>query len=159
MVQVELLKPLKLFEELSGEMLERLASVAELRFYEQGTYFNKRKTAADYFYLILEGHVSLEVESLTGETMRLETIAPGGALGFSSLIEIEKRYNSDARALTPVRLLRFPADKLTLLFYQDFELGYLIMKKSALIAKRRLMYRLQPITKTGALAQNNRQVV
>lgn len=158
MVQVELLKSLKLFEELSDEMLERLAGLAELRFYEQGAFLNNRKRAADYFYLILEGQISLEEENLIGESMRLETIAPGGTLGFSSLIETDKRYLSDARALTPVKLLSFPADELTLLFYQDFELGFLIMKKNALIAKRRLMYRIHPITKVGASAQSFRQV-
>lgn len=150
MVQAELLKSFSFFEELSDGMLERVAAVAELRHYKEGAFLNKKKKAADYFYLILEGEISLEVESLTGETVHLETIAPGGAIGFSSLIEMEtKRYLSDARALTPVKILRFPADELTLLFYQDFELGYLIMKKIALIAKRRLMYRTYPISKAG----------
>jgi hypothetical protein len=43
--------------------------------------------------------------------------------------------------------VRFDANALTMLFYQDFELGYLMMKKIALIAKRRLMYRSFPIPK------------
>ena len=152
MVNAELLKAFSFFEELSDEMLERVSALAELRHYEEGAFLNKKKKAADYFYIILEGEISLEVESLTGETVRLETIAPGGAMGFSSLIEMEsKRYLSDARALTPVKILRFLADDLTLLFYQDFELGYLMMKKIALIAKRRLMYRTHPISNPAAM--------
>ena len=151
MVNAELLKSFSFFEELSDEMLERVSALAELRHYEEGAFLNKKKKAADYFYFILEGEISLQTESLTGETVRLETIAPGGAMGFSSLIEMEsKRYLSDAKALTPIKLLRFPADDLTLLFYQDFELGYLMMKKIALIAKRRLMYRTHPISNPAA---------
>ncbi len=152
MVQSDILKSFSFFEELSDVMLERVAAVAELKHYEEGAFLNKRKKAADYFYLILEGEISLEVESLTSDTVRLETIASGGAIGFSSLIEMEaKRYISDAKALTPVKILRFRSDDLTLLFYQDFELGYLFMKKIALIAKRRLRYRTYPIPKPAVM--------
>lgn len=131
-------------------MTARLAGIAELREYEEGVYLNQKKSRADYFYIILSGEIGLEIETLTGKTVRLETIAPGGAIGFSSLIETERKsYLSDAKTLTKVRLLRFKADEMTLLFYQDFELGYLIMKKIALIAKRRLVYRTFPIPKLG----------
>ncbi|QTA92897.1 Crp/Fnr family transcriptional regulator [Desulfonema magnum] len=148
MVDPNILKSIPFFEELSDEMIERLVSVAQLQKYETGDYLNKRKKAADYFYIILEGEISLQMESLTGKTVRLETISVGGAIGFSSLIEMEKKaYLSDAKTLTPVTVLRFLADDLTLLFYQDFELGFLIMKKIALVAKRRLMYRTHPIPK------------
>ncbi len=148
MVDPNILKSVQFFEELSDEMIERLASVARLQKYEAGDYLNKRRRDADYFYIILEGEISLQMESLTGKTVRLETIAPGGAIGFSSLIEMEKKaYLSDAKTLTPVKVLCFLSDDLMLLFYQDFELGFLIMKKIALVAKHRLMYRTHPIPK------------
>ena len=146
MVSRDILKPLSFFEELSDSMIERLASIAELRVYQEGDFLNNKKKDAVYFYIIIEGEISLEVESLTGKKVRLEIIAPGGAIGFSSLIETEsKQYISNARALTRVKILRFRADEMTMLFYQDFELGYLVMKKIALIAKRRLVYRTHPI--------------
>ena len=148
MVDPNILKEIRFFEELSDERIERLAAIAELRMYEQGAFLNKQKRAADYFYIILEGEISLQIESLTGKTVRLETVGAGGAVGFSALIEMEqKSYLSDAKTLTPVKVLRFPANELTLLFYQDFELGFLMMKKIALVAKRRLMYRTHPIPK------------
>jgi len=147
-VDPNILKEIRFFEELSDERIERLAAIAELRMYEQGAFLNKQKRAADYFYIILEGEISLQIESLTGKTVRLETVGAGGAVGFSALIEMEqKSYLSDAKTLTPVKVLRFPANELTLLFYQDFELGFLMMKKIALVAKRRLMYRTHPIPK------------
>ena len=148
MVPPEILKPLSFFEELSSAMIERLAAIAELRIHTAGDYLNQKNRDATYFYIILEGEVSLEVESLTGKMVRLETIAPGGAIGFSSLIESEsKHYISNARAMTRVKILRFRADEMAMLFYQDFELGYLVMKKIALIAKRRLVYRTHPIAR------------
>lgn len=146
MVPVDILKSTAFFEELSEEMVRRLAAVAELKAYPEGIFLDQRKRVANYFYIILEGEVSLQMESLTGKTVRLETITPGGAIGFSSLIDmVSKRYISDAKTLSPVKLLRFRADDMMLLFYQNFELGFLIMKKIAYIAKMRLMYRTHPI--------------
>lgn len=146
MVPTDLLESIPFFEELSEQMLKQLAAIADLKVYPEDTYLDQRKKSARYFYVLLEGEVSLQMESLTGKTVRLETITPGGAIGFSSLIDMaSKRYISDARTLTKTKLLRFGADDMTLLFYQNFELGFLIMKKIAWIAKMRLMYRTHPI--------------
>jgi CRP/FNR family transcriptional regulator, cyclic AMP receptor protein len=147
MVPKEMLRSIKFFEDLSDEMLERLATIADLRHYTEGEYLNKRKTTANYLYILLEGAISLETEDITGKRHNLETLMPGAALGFSSLIDTDSRqYLSDARVLTaPTRTLRFKSSELVLLFYSDFELGFLIMKKIALIAKRRLQYRTHPL--------------
>ena len=148
MVDKSILRPIQFFEELSDEMLESIAAIAELRMYDSDVYLNKRKRSADYFYIILEGVVSLQLEDISGETVRLETIGAGGAIGFSSLIESEKqKYLSDAKTLMPTKAIRFRNDELFLLFYQDFEMGFLIMKKIARIARRRLVYRTYPIPK------------
>jgi len=151
MIAPQSLKPISFFEEFSDEMIDRLAAVAEQRVYDAGVFLNKKQRAAEYFYLIIEGEISLQVESLTGKTVRLETIAPGGAIGFSSLIEMDhKVYLSNAKTLTPCTTIRFRANDLIMLCYQDFELGFLLMKKIALIAKRRLMYRTHPIPRIEA---------
>ncbi|WP_419655788.1 putative cyclic nucleotide-binding domain protein [Desulfosarcina variabilis str. Montpellier] len=148
MVSPQMLTDLSFFEELSESMIKRLACLAEIKTYPEGEFLNKKRKEANFFYILLEGEISLEVESLTGKTVRLETIAPGAAMGFSSLIDMApKRYLSDARALTPVKILRFPSHEMSLLFYQDFELGYLIMKKIAWVAKQRLINRTYPVEK------------
>ncbi|GAB6907095.1 hypothetical protein DESC_390062 [Desulfosarcina cetonica] len=148
MVPTKTLRDLSFFEELSDSMIERLAAAAELKSYPAGSFLNQRKREAHTFYILLEGEISLEVESVTGQTVHLETIVPGSAMGFSSLIEMpSKSYLSDARAITPVKILRFRSDALIQLFYQDFELGYLMMKKIAWIAKMRLVYRTYPVEK------------
>lgn len=146
MVDPAVLKTVAFFDDLSDEMIDRLAAIGELKACREGDFLNDRRRTAKFFYIVLEGEISLEVESLTGKTVRLETIVPGGAIGFSSLIEMEnKTYLTDARAMSPTRVLRFPAAELLLQFYQDFELGFLIMRRIAYIAKRRLLHRTHPI--------------
>ncbi|BBO86841.1 Crp/Fnr family transcriptional regulator [Desulfosarcina ovata] len=148
MVDKSILRPVRFFEDLSDEMLESIAGIAELRMYDSDVYLNKRKRSADYFYVILEGEVGLQLETLSGKIVRLETIGAGGAIGFSSLVESKKHeYLSDAKTLMPTKAIRFRNDELQLLFYQNFQMGYLIMKKIAYIARRRLVYRTYPIPK------------
>lgn len=148
MVDKSILRPVRFFEDLSDEMIESIAGIAELRIYDSDVYLNKRKRSADYFYVILEGEVGLEIETISGKTVRLETIGTGGAIGFSSLVESKKQeYISDAKTLMPTKAIRFRNDELKLLFYQNFQMGFLIMKKIAYIARRRLIYRTYPIPK------------
>ena len=146
MIDPAILKSLAFYEDFSDEMIDRLAAIAQMREHQEGEFLNKRRRGARYFYNVLEGEISLEFESLLGKIVRLETVVAGSAIGFSSLIEMEeKTYLTDARAISFARVLRFPASDVMLLFYQDFELGFLMMRRIAYIAKRRLMYRTHPI--------------
>lgn len=146
MVDTSILRPLRFCQELSDAQVERMADAAELVDLGAGEYLNKRKRSADYFYVILDGSVRLEQQDVDGNLIPLETLFQGTAIGISSLIDRETRqYMSDARALMPTTVLQFKPDNLMRLFYQDFELGFLVMKKVALIARDRLIYRTRPL--------------
>lgn len=146
MVNKELLKSVEFFDDFPDETIERLAKIADLREYREGEYLNRRRRSADNLYIILQGAISLEVENIKGKIIHLETLVDGAALGFSSLVDIEPRkYLSDARIITPTRAIRFRADDILSLCYQDSKFGFLIMKRIALIAKQRLLYRTQPL--------------
>lgn len=157
MVESSILKSLTFFDEMSDDMLRRLAEIAKIKEYSEGEVLGKQRREAKYLSMVLEGEISLEFESLTGKLVRLETIVTGGTIGISSLIEIEdKTYMSDARALvSPTRVLEFLASDLMLLFYQNFELGFLFMRQIARVAKRRLMYRTHLIPQILALPKEN----
>ncbi len=62
--------------------------------------------------------------------------------GFSALVDTEeKNYTSSAKALTDVKLYNWKAADLEALFSQDFEMGFLFMKRIAKITKTRLQIR------------------
>jgi CRP/FNR family cyclic AMP-dependent transcriptional regulator len=52
-----------------------------------------------------------------------------------------KKYTSHARALSPTKLFCWDGAELERLFYQDYEMGFLFMKRIARIAKSRLQRR------------------
>jgi len=56
---------------------------------------------------------------------------------------------------SPQPSVEFLASDLMLLFYQDFELGFLFMRQIARVAKRRLMYRTHLIPQILALPKND----
>jgi len=51
-VDPNILKEIRFFEELSDERIERLAAIAELRMYEQGAFLNKQKRVRISFFEI-----------------------------------------------------------------------------------------------------------
>ena len=53
----------------------------------------------------------------------------------------EKKYISHAKALSDVSLLKWRVEDLRKLFHKDYEMGYLLMKRIAKIAKKRLQVR------------------
>ena len=72
----------------------------------------------------------------------IDTITRGYAFGFSSLVDMEqKKYASHAIALTDTTLFKWSYPDLERLFYEDYEMGFLLMRKIAKIAKKRLQIR------------------
>jgi CRP-like cAMP-binding protein len=72
----------------------------------------------------------------------INTITRGYSLGFSALVDTEqKKYASHAKALTDTKLLKWNGEDLRKLFHKDYEMGYLLMKRIAKIAKKRLQVR------------------
>jgi CRP-like cAMP-binding protein len=63
-------------------------------------------------------------------------------LGFSALVDTEdKSYTTSARVLTDTRLYAWKAEDLEALFSQDYEMGFLFIKRIAKIVKARLQIR------------------
>ncbi len=146
MVDRSIVKATRFCQDLSESQIDQLAEIADLIEIETGQYLNERSRKAEYLYLILDGVVSLQAEDINGQVKDIETLFAGSVLGASSIIDREfPEYMSDALALTPLKALRFRADDMMKLFYQDFELGFYLMKKTAMIMRRRLIYRVHPV--------------
>ncbi len=148
MIDINILRSIAFFEDHSDAHLEKCAKIAKVVNLDPNTYLNKKSRSADDLYVILEGAVRLEVENDDGSRSQLETLYPGAAIGVSSLIDVQSHeYLSDARTLTHSKLVKFSAEELTNLFSQDYQLGYLIMRKLAMILRKRLAGRIPHLSK------------
>ena len=142
MVELEELKSIILLSHLTDPMLEKLTDVTMTAEYKAGDYIFKEGDYSRYLYAIIEGKVGLELEKTANVPVMMDTIGRGRIFGFSALVDTEqKKYTTHSRALEDTKLFVWEATELEMLFYKDYEMGYLFMKRIAKIAKSRLQIR------------------
>lgn len=93
--------------------------------------------AANRFYILLEGEVSLEARNKSGPADHIQTIKAGDVLGWSWLFPPHK-WSFDARAAKPTKAIIFFATTLRELCDKDHELGYELMKRVSKVVIERL---------------------
>jgi CRP-like cAMP-binding protein len=122
--------------------------VTNVRFRE-GDYLMREGRHANVFYLLREGHVSLEVDVPGRGPVQMETLRAGDVLGMSWLIP-PHREQLDARAAETVIALAFDARCLRDKLEADHELGYVLLRRMLEHAYRRLVHvRLQRLDVYG----------
>lgn len=142
MLEMEDLKSIIMLSDLNGSMLEKMLKATKKTSYSAGEYIFKEGDYAEYIYAVLNGKVGLELQKNTNTLVMMNTITRGYSFGFSALVDTEqKKYISHAKALTDVNLLKWSVEDLRKLFHKDCEMGYLLMKRIAKIAKKRLQVR------------------
>ena len=142
MVELEDLKSIILLSHLTDPMLEKLTDVTMTAEYKAGDYIFREGDYARYLYAVIGGRVGLELEKTANVPVMMDTIGRGRTFGFSVLVDTEqKKYTTHARALVDTKLFAWEGTELEMLFYQDYEMGFLFMKRIAKIAKTRLQFR------------------
>lgn len=142
MLRIEDLKSIIMLSDLNDTMFEKILKVTKKTNYSSGEYIFREGDYAEHLYSVIEGKVGLELQKNTNTLIMINTITQGYSFGFSALVDTEqKKYASHAKALTDTKLLKWSGENLQKLFYEDYEMGYLFMKKIAKIAKRRLQDR------------------
>lgn len=69
-----------------------IADCAELKSFAEGDYLLRQNQPAQYFYLLLQGHVSLRTHIPPKGIIPVETLGPSAALGWSWLVAPYKWY-------------------------------------------------------------------
>jgi CRP-like cAMP-binding protein len=142
MVSPELLRRYPFFASLTDEQLKAIAQIAEEKSYPKDALLLKENTQADRLFLLLEGDIDL-IYSGGGEgaivNALVGSIAPGEALGVSSLIQPYK-YVSTARATMPIKVVEIDGAALRDLMQADTKLGFALMSNIAVAVLERLKY-------------------
>lgn len=124
------------FRGLERDEVETLCRFANNRSLPQGKVIFTQNTAAEHFYLIRSGRVSVEVPALYGEPLRVQTVNPGEILGWSWLIP-PYRWHFNAEALEDTELTEFDGKAILDLCEKNKEFGYSVFKFfSALMSER-----------------------
>jgi CRP/FNR family transcriptional regulator, cyclic AMP receptor protein len=148
----QLIAQAEIFEGLEPAQLELLAACAVNAHIAAGAMVLRLGEAADHFYLIRRGTVSLEVPAPAGGALRIETLEAGDAVGWSWLFA-PYRWQLDARAIEACDLVSFDGACLRGKCEADHELGYELMRRfAAQLIERLQATRLQLLDVYGRAA-------
>ena len=142
MFELSDLKSIVLLNHLNDLMLEKLSKITLMQEYEAGRYIFKEGEYAEFLYAVFDGKVGLEVEKSANQPIQVSSVVRGYTFGFSALVDTdEKKYTTSAKALTNAKVFLWKGSDLEKLFYQDYEMGFLFMKRIAKLIKTRLQIR------------------
>lgn len=134
---VEYLAKNPVFEGLAPKQLRLIASLASEGEVAPGHRLFKSDDDATHFYLIREGSVSVEVPSIEGDPLKIQTVGADSLLGWSWLIP-PYRWVFDGRAETKTTLLSIDGEKLRAACEQDPKMGYELLKRFAVLMAERV---------------------
>ena len=142
MTDLDGLKSIVMLSYFKDSIIEKIAKITTIAEYNSGKYIFKEGDDATNLYSVIYGKVGLEIEKNSSTLILINTIAQGLTFGFSALVDTEnKSYTTSAKALTDTKLFTWKAANLESLFCQDYEMGFLFMKRIAKIIKTRLQVR------------------
>lgn len=126
----------RVLSELEPRQLRKLLPLAEDMQFQSGQIIFREGDKSSYFHLLVSGDVALE-ETAGAEPVRVQTLHPGEAMGWSALAA-DSRTHFQARALSAVSTIAFPSSRIREACESDPEMGYALMKKLLDVVTERL---------------------
>lgn len=114
-----------------------LARDAGERSFQAGQFVFHEGDEANFLYILLKGHVSLEVSTPARGAIVFQTIGAGDALGLSWLFP-PFRWHFDARAIEPTQTIVLDAGRLRAQIEEDHDFGYELLIRIAKVMITRL---------------------
>jgi CRP-like cAMP-binding protein len=131
------LRSLTFARELDASALERLAEIARPVGWQKGQMIFREGERDEFLYLVVEGHVALEVPVPPRGRVRILTVCPGEVLGWSSVYS-QKPKVAGAVAVEPTRALAVGAARLRELSEADPRFGYRLARRLLQVVSERL---------------------
>jgi CRP-like cAMP-binding protein len=124
------------FADLSPAHLAVVAGCAQIAGYRSGEFLFKYGGAAEHFFVLRHGRVSLEMAAPGRDPFRFQTAGPGDVVGWSWLFP-PHTWQFDARAVDEVGVIRFDGRCLRAKCDADPALGYALMQRFARVLVQR----------------------
>jgi CRP/FNR family cyclic AMP-dependent transcriptional regulator len=122
---------------LPKEHIALIVSFATVKEYTAQHRVFEHDKNADAFYIVQSGKVAIEVPSLDGEPLTIQTLGADSILGWSWLVP-PYRWLFDARAITHATVVVVDGVRLRQACEQDPAIGYQILKLFAGLMAERL---------------------
>ena len=137
LVDAEVLRKFKIFEELNDRELEQIAHAAKTEELGPGANLTEAGFAATTLFLIIEGRVTLFVRGPKGQNVPVDELGPGQILGWSTLVG-PYIYTATAITAEKVKLIAFNGSKLRQTFEINNHIGYRVLKGMGNVISKRI---------------------
>ncbi len=140
MKQDELIEHLRshtVFSDLEAAHIELLARHAEEQTFAAGKLLFRQEDSAEHFYILIEGLIEVEVPSINGPALVVQTLGSNDVLGWSWLIPPYK-WTFEAKAKRDSRVIVFDGKSLLKLCEKNTDFGYALLKRFAGLMSQRL---------------------
>lgn len=136
---VNALQSIPWFQVMTAEHFEKIIGIAKIFKFEPGQVLFHEGDKEDYYYVVLEGRVAIEISVPGRGRVRILTADPMDDLGWSSVTPVVRQRTAGARAVLPSRLVAFDANELRRLCDEDHDFGYFVYRRLANVVAGRLM--------------------
>ncbi len=133
----DILKEQAFFEGMPGEMLDYLSGCGQNMHFGPNDYLGKENDSSDFLYIIKKGKVAVEVLHPVHGAVTIRTLGSGEVAGFSWIIP-PYRLHFGLKALEHTSVLALNGTCVRGKCEEDYHLGFLLMKNSAIIMNKRL---------------------
>ena len=134
---IDYLKSHKVFSGLGSDALGILADHADERTIAAGELLFKQEDSAENFFILLEGSIEVEVPSIMGPALVVQSLGKDQILGWSWLIPPYK-WTFEAKARADSRVLVFDGKSLLQYCEEHNSFGYELMKRFTGLMSERL---------------------
>jgi CRP-like cAMP-binding protein len=125
------------FATMNEDYIKLLSEFVTERQVAKGEVLFQQGKAADKFYLVRKGRVSVQVPALVGPPLELQVLGDDQMLGWSWLIP-PYRWSFLARAVEDTKLLEFDGHAIRARCEEDPKFGYELFKRFTALMSERL---------------------
>jgi len=122
---LERLEGQEVFQFLRPEQVKAISDVAQVVEFRAGDTIYEKDSPAEFFYVVLEGQVSLRMPGHSGVSLQVDELTKGAMFGSCVCFQFVD-YSLDARCTSDSRLLKIESATLKELMDSDLVLGYTI---------------------------------
>jgi len=136
---INALQAIPWFQVMTESHFNKMLGIAKVFKFEPGQVIFREGDKEDYYYVVLEGRVAIEITVPGRGRMRILTADPMDDVGWSSVTPVVRQRTAGARAVLPSRMVAFDATELRKLCDEDHDFGYYVYRRLANVVAGRLM--------------------
>ena len=137
MVDIKDLKKINFMKDLSDEVLEKVATVAQLENFDEETILIRQDQNQHLVYMLVSGTIYLNCRASRGQSLTLDELRAGQTFGLSSLLD-NSPATYTAICAEDSRVITISSAQMLNLFSSDYAAGFQVMQRVVSLFKNRM---------------------